>query len=60
MAGVEGIAGGELRGGGGFGRIWGFGLRWFPVELRGWAALHDQGESGGGAGWTREGLLTTN
>ena len=31
-AGTEGVAGSELRGGGGFERIWGFGLRWFPVE----------------------------
>ena len=29
-------------------------------SLRGWVALHDQGESGGGAGWTGEGLLATN
>ena len=32
VAGTKGVAGGELRGGGGFGRIWGFGLWWFPVE----------------------------
>ena len=36
LAGVEGVASSELRGGGGFGRIWGFGLRWFPVEAEGW------------------------
>ena len=29
---VEGIAGGELRGGGGYGSEVGFGLRWFPIE----------------------------
>ena len=32
---MEGVAGGELRGGGGFGRIWGTGLRWLPVEAEG-------------------------
>ena len=31
LVGTKGVAGGELRGGGGFGRIWGSGLRWFPV-----------------------------
>ena len=36
LAGAKGVAGGELRGGGGFGRIWGFGLRWFSVEAEGW------------------------
>ena len=29
---VGGVAGGELRGGGGYGSEVGFGLRWFPIE----------------------------
>ena len=29
---VEGVAGGDLRGGGGYGSEVGFGLRWFPIE----------------------------
>ena len=36
MAGVEGVAGGELRDGGGFGRFWGLELRWFPVVFERW------------------------
>ena len=35
LAGAKGVAGGELCGGGGFGRIWGPGLRWLPVEAEG-------------------------
>ena len=31
LAGTNGVAGGELRGGGGVGRIWGFGLWWFLI-----------------------------
>ena len=33
QVGTKGVASGELRGGGGFGRIWGFRLRWFPSEF---------------------------
>ena len=29
--GVEGVASGELHGGGGFGWVWGCALRWFPI-----------------------------
>ena len=36
LAGANGVAGGELRGGVGFGRIWGFGLRWFPIKFERW------------------------
>ena len=32
MAGVEGVASGELRDGGGLRMIWGFVLWWLPVE----------------------------
>ena len=32
-SGVEGVAGGELRGGGGFVLFWGSGLRWFSSEF---------------------------
>jgi hypothetical protein len=32
LAGVEGVTGGELRGGDGFGRDWGLGLWWLPIE----------------------------
>ena len=35
LAGTKGVTGGELRDGGGFGRIWGFGLWWFSVEAEG-------------------------
>ena len=30
---VEGVAGGELHGGGGYGSEGGFGLWWFPIEV---------------------------
>ena len=33
LAGTKGVAGGELRGGGGFGRNWGFGIWWFLVAF---------------------------
>ena len=57
LAGAKGVAGGELRSGGGFGRIWGFGLRWLPSEFevlggsarsrgRGWWHWLDGGGSG--------------
>ena len=36
LAGVEGVTGGELRGGGGFGRFWGLELRWFPIMPERW------------------------
>ena len=32
VADVDGVAGDELRGGDGFGRDWGSGLWWLPVE----------------------------
>ena len=32
--GVKGVAGGELRGGGGFGHDWGFGLWWLSIEAK--------------------------
>ena len=35
QVGTEGVAGGELRGGDGFGWIWGPGLWWFPNALEG-------------------------
>ena len=59
-SGVEGVAGGELRDGGGFGWFWGSGLRWFLVEAEalgssarpwgdGWWCWKDGGGSGGDA-----------
>ena len=57
---VEGVAGGELRGGGGFGGFRGSGYGGSWPCLRGWAAPHDRGEEDGGAGWMREGLFATN
>jgi hypothetical protein len=36
LAGTEVDAGGELRGGDGFGRDWGSGLWWFPIKFEGW------------------------
>ena len=50
LAGAKGVAGGELRGGGGFGRIWGFGLRWLPIEAE---RLGGSARSRGG-GWKHE------
>ena len=55
--GVGGVAGGELRGGGGFGWFWGSGLRWFSSEFEvlggsassrgnGWWCWMDGGGSG--------------
>ena len=35
MVGVEGVAGGEPRGGDGFGHDWGFGLWWLPIMAEG-------------------------
>ena len=32
--GVKGVVGGELRGGGGFGQDWGFGLWWLSIEAK--------------------------
>ena len=51
-AGVEGIAGDELRGGGSFGSNGGLGYGGSGLRLRGWAAPHGRGESHGGTGWT--------
>ena len=57
LAGMKGVTGGELCGGGGFGKIWGFGLRWFPSEfealggsarLRGVERWHQMDEGGSG------------
>ena len=36
LAGVQGVTGGELRGGQWFGSNWGFGLRWFPIKFERW------------------------
>ena len=36
VAGGEGVTGGELRGGGGFGRFWGLELRWFSIVFERW------------------------
>ena len=41
LAGVKGVAGGELHCGGGFGSDWGYELRWFPIVF---------GRLGGSAG----------
>ena len=57
VAGMEGVAGGELRGGRWLREIWGFGLRWLPSKFevlggsarsrgRGWWHWLDGGGSG--------------
>ena len=46
---VEGVAGGELRGGGGYGNEVGFGLWWFPIEAE---ALGSSTRTRG-SGWWR-------
>src|SRR4051812_3993672 len=57
--GVEGVAGGELRGGRQLREYWGFGLRWCSSEFEVLGGLQDRGETGGGVGWTGEGLAAT-
>ena len=54
QVGTEEVTGGELRGGRWFGSKVGFGLWWSLVE----AEAH--GETGGGVGWTGEGLVAMN
>ena len=51
-AGVEGIAGDELRGGLSFGSNVGLGYGGSGLRLRGWAAPHGREESHGGTSWT--------
>ena len=46
---VGGVAGGELRGGEGYGSEVGFGLRWFPIEAE---ALGSSARTRG-SGWWR-------
>ena len=57
---MEGVAGGELRGGRQLREVWGFGLRWFPDAAEGlggsarsrgggWKHWRDQGGSAHGA-----------
>ena len=48
--GVEGVAGGELRGGGGFGDKVIFGLRWSPTKIDRGVAL----ARGRGSSWWRD------
>ena len=45
---VGGVAGGELRGGGGYGSEVGFGLRWFPIEAE---ALGSSARTRGSEWW---------
>ena len=59
-AGVEGVADGELRGGGGFGSKVGLGLRWFPIKIEQGDVFTGERESfwwrewrGGGPGGAR-------
>ena len=56
VAGMEGVAGGELRGGRQLREVWGFGLRWFPDAAEG---LGGSARSRGGGWWcyTRGGAL---
>ena len=56
QVGTEGVAGGELRGGEGFGWIWGPVLWWFPDAAEG---LGGSARSRGGGWWcyTRGGAL---
>ena len=48
VAGMEGVAGGELRGGRQLREVWGFGLRWFPDAAEG---LGGSAQSRGGGWW---------
>ena len=45
---MEGVAGGELRGGRQLREVWGFGLRWFPDAAEG---LGGSARSRGGGWW---------
>ena len=45
---VEGVAGGELRGGEGYGSEVGFGLQWFPIEAE---ALGSSARTRGSEWW---------
>ena len=59
QVGTEGVAGDELRGGDSFGSIWGFWPGWFSAVAGVWAVPQDEGELGGGVGWTGEALFVT-